>query len=173
MALTGGLMNAARVSGTIVRMAKAGSITDPGTQIAYESIRMALFLAQWARQWRRRGERRRGGSAPPQLSLEHLAARVTGEVVLDLEERGDLVGGQVPARVLAHRCLVEARVFLEDHVRANDLAPVLVRDADDSDSSDAGVGREHVLDLDRIDVLAAADDHVRFAAAEIEEAVLV
>src|SRR5690242_5385969 len=43
--------------------------------------------------------------------------------------------------------------------RADDLAPEPVRDADHGDLGHAGVGEQDGLDLARVDVLAAPDDH--------------
>ena len=48
-----------------------------------------------------------------------------------------------------------------------------VRDADDRAVRDVGVLEDRRLDLDRVDVLAAADDHVLRAVDDVDEAVLV
>ena len=53
------------------------------------------------------------------------------------------------------------------------LPPALVGHADHGDLRDARVAREHVLDLERMDVLAARDDHVVDPAVDPEVAVLV
>ena len=53
------------------------------------------------------------------------------------------------------------------------MAEPLVGRADDRDLAHAGMAREHVLDLERVDVLAARDDHVVEPAVEPEVAVLV
>src|SRR5437762_6218424 len=55
----------------------------------------------------------------------------------------------------------------------DDLAPAVVGQADDRNLGDARVAREGVLDLDRIDVLAAGDDHVVDPPGHPEVAVLV
>src|SRR6185436_8039603 len=53
------------------------------------------------------------------------------------------------------------------------LAPLLVRNADHGDVLNPRVGADDALDLGRIDVLAAADDHVALAIHQVIEAVLV
>ena len=53
------------------------------------------------------------------------------------------------------------------------LAPVGVGDAEDGDVADLRVGEELALDLGRVDVHAAADDHVDLAVAQEQVAVLV
>src|SRR5215813_327373 len=56
---------------------------------------------------------------------------------------------------------------------ANDLAPALVRDPDHGHLGDCGMQRQAAFDLDRRDVLAAADDHVLDAAGDEEIAITV
>ena len=53
------------------------------------------------------------------------------------------------------------------------LAVLLVGDAVDLDVADLGVGVEELLDLARVDVLAAADDHVLRPARDPDVPVLV
>src|SRR5919197_2605327 len=53
------------------------------------------------------------------------------------------------------------------------LAPPRVRLADDRDVGDVRMPREHVLHLHRVDVLAAADDHVVDATGDVELTVRV
>src|SRR5262249_22138436 len=55
----------------------------------------------------------------------------------------------------------------------NDLAPALVRDPDHGHLGDCGMQRQATFDLDRRDVLAAADDHVVDAAGDEEIAITV
>ena len=54
-----------------------------------------------------------------------------------------------------------------------DLAPLLVGHADQRGLGDARVGEHHRLDLGRVDVLAAGDEHVLRAALDGEEALVV
>ena len=60
---------------------------------------------------------------------------------------------------------------LEHHERVRRLAPLLVRHADDRDFLDRVVTQQHRLDLDRRNVLAAADDHVLQAIGDLHVAV--
>ena len=60
----------------------------------------------------------------------------------------------------------------EHHERLDRLAPLLAGDADHRDLGDRRVGEQHVLDLDRGDVLAAGDDHVLLAVADRQVAVV-
>src|SRR3546814_16744518 len=53
------------------------------------------------------------------------------------------------------------------------LAPVLIRLADHRALAHCGVRRQHGLDLDRVDVLAAPDDHVLAATGQVEVTLLV
>ena len=55
--------------------------------------------------------------------------------------------------------------------RVHRLAPHVVRDADHRDLRDGGMRRDRVLDLDRVHVLAAGDDHVLHPVDEEQVAV--
>src|SRR5262245_60241912 len=55
----------------------------------------------------------------------------------------------------------------------NDFAPALVRDPDHGHLGDCGMQRQAAFDLDRRDVLAAADDHVVDAAGDEDIAITV
>src|SRR6516162_3381039 len=57
--------------------------------------------------------------------------------------------------------------------RGNDLAPALVRNPDHGHVGDCGMQRQAALDLDRRDILPAADDHVVDAAGDEEIAIAV
>ena len=82
-------------------------------------------------------------------------------------KRASVVGGEAVAR------RARRRSPRGDDERDDALAEPLVRLADDGDLAHAGMAREDVLDLERVDVLAARDDHVVDAAVEPEVAVLV
>ena len=60
---------------------------------------------------------------------------------------------------------------LQHDERVRRLAPLLVRQADDRRFLHRGMAQQHALDLDRRDVLAAADDHVLEAVADLDVAV--
>ena len=66
---------------------------------------------------------------------------------------------------------VDAVGRLDD--RLDLLAPVVVGDAEHGDVGDLRVREQHALDLGRVDVHAARDDHVGLAVAEEQVAVLV
>src|SRR5205085_7064158 len=55
--------------------------------------------------------------------------------------------------------------------RHHALSPLVVRLADHGHVAHVRMPRQHVLDLHRVDVLAAADDHVVHAAGHVELAV--
>src|SRR5919202_2017806 len=76
------------------------------------------------------------------------------DVARDLEPR-DAVAAELPELVL-----VERGALLHDDPRADLLAVALVRHADHLDVLDRGMRVEEFLDLARVDVLAAANDHV-------------
>ena len=63
------------------------------------------------------------------------------------------------------------RTRLEHDDRVDLLTPCRVGDADHGDLLDRRVGRDRVLDLDRVDVLAAGDDHVLDPVDEVDVAV--
>src|SRR5262249_34335444 len=74
------------------------------------------------------------------------------------------------AELIALRGLDHAATLDEG---GNDLAPALVRDPDHGHLGDCGMQRQAAFDLDRRDVLAAADDHVVDAAGDEEIAITV
>ena len=79
--------------------------------------------------------------------------------LLDDEPRdGRLVWRQ--ARTTERVQRVDRHGRARPHDGADDLAPFIVGHADDADLGDMLVLREHVLDLARVEVHAAADDHV-------------
>src|SRR3954447_2066868 len=91
-----------------------------------------------------------------QFGLQDLA-------VIVLRERVDehVILRPLEARDFTEAQLVElARLHVPDHVGDDDLAPFGVRPADDRSFAHAAVLEQHLLDLTRIDVRAARDDHV-------------
>ena len=90
--------------------------------------------------------------------------------------RGRLYDGQALVGERA-QLLLELGSGLDAVGRLDDgldlLAPVGVGDAEHGDVADLRVGEELALDLGRVDVHAAADDHVDLAVAEEQVAVLV
>src|SRR5204863_8149507 len=77
-----------------------------------------------------------------------------------LHEVADLVGGSF-------------RAFLERYGRANLLAEVLVRNPDDRGFPNGGMLVEDLLDLARVDVVAAADHKLLLSVDDEVVAVLV
>ena len=67
----------------------------------------------------------------------------------------------------------QARACAEHEVRMHRLAPLLVRDAEHGDVDDVRMLFQDGLDLRRIDVHSAGDDHVLLAIADVEEALFV
>ena len=63
------------------------------------------------------------------------------------------------------------RAVLQRHERLRPLAPALVGDRHDGALEHRGVRADRLLDLDRGDVLAAGDDHVLAAVAQLDGAV--
>ena len=87
--------------------------------------------------------------------------------------RGRLKRASVRTRGRARRAPRRVDPGVGDDERDDALAPAVVGRADDRDLAHARVAREHVLDLERVDVLAARDDHVVDPADDPEVAVLV
>src|SRR3954454_9448286 len=107
------------------------------------------------------------------LALEDLARRAHGERVDEVDDARVLVGGHALLGEGADGVRVGLRAVLEDDRRRDLLAHLLVRHADDRGLRDRGVLVEDLLDLARVDVVAAADDHVLLAVDDEEVAVLV
>src|SRR5207245_1034830 len=74
--------------------------------------------------------------------------------------------GELADLIVCGRC---AR--LEDHEGMRRLPPLLVRDADDGHLLYGGMAEQDALDLDRGDVLAAADDDVLDPVSNLDVAV--
>src|ERR1700679_621058 len=65
------------------------------------------------------------------------------------------------------------RIGLHDDDRLHLFAPRLAGHTDDGDVGDGGMAEHRALDVGRIDVLAAGDDHVLHAVVNVDIAVLV
>ncbi len=112
-----------------------------------------------------------GAVRAAQRRLEHLAGGVARQLVDDLDARRALeVGQPLPGEgdQLGGRDLAVAGDGGDDR-----LAPALVGQPEDGHLADGRVAHEDLLDLDRVDVLAAGDDHVLLAVDERDVAVLV
>lgn len=75
-----------------------------------------------------------------------------------------------PASGLRRR---DGRAPMRDDEGGNHLAVPFVRQPDDADFGDGRVAEEAVLDLERVDVLAALDDDVLDASGNLQVAICV
>src|ERR687894_55864 len=112
-----------------------------------------------------------GGLA--QFVFLDLAARRHRVLLDEIHVLGDLVVSYVLAAVLLGVLFGQGGILFLYDGGGDSLAVLLVRDAVDLDVGDLGMGVEELLDLARIDVLAAADDHVICPAGYLEVTVLV
>src|SRR5205823_14325633 len=97
----------------------------------------------------------------PPLAVD-LAGRVQRQLAQDRDALGDLVGGQALGREAAQ--LVRGRRYRnavpQRHVGGHDLAQVLIGQPDHTAQVYGRVFVQHLLDLGRRNVGAAADDDV-------------
>src|SRR5699024_8317238 len=100
------------------------------------------------------------GRAGGELVLEDLARDVAGDLVDELDEAGRLVAGHLRADRGIQLGAGELDARPRDDERLDGLAPLRVRDPGHRDVRDLGVELEDVLDLLRVDVLAAGLDQV-------------
>src|SRR5215217_2117528 len=112
-----------------------------------------------------------GGLA--QLVFLDLAARRHRVLLDEVHVLGDLVMGDVLATVLLGVLFGQRGVLFLYYGGGYPLAVLLVGDAVDLDVRDTGMCVETLLDLARVDVLAAADNHVVRPAGYREVTVLV
>src|SRR5207244_10066183 len=103
---------------------------------------------------------------PPQ----HLPARALRELVAELDRPRALVAGEPLAAELDELVLADLRGRAADDDGRRPLAPRLVGDADDGGLEHRRVRVQHLLDLARIDVLAAGDDQVLLAVDDVDVA---
>src|SRR5438477_10733010 len=104
--------------------------------------------------------------------LHQLAGGVVRQFSTEQHMRRHLVGGEGGAYPVTHGVGIDrCPVAPHDH-GGNLLTEHLVLDADYARVGDVRMLDETVLDLDRIDVLSTADDHVPHPALEEQHAVL-
>src|SRR5205085_9488300 len=112
----------------------------------------------------------RGGALP-----EHVLLDLPGGRLRELVDEGDtmrrLEMREPVARERDQLLLASAGSRLQHHVGERRLPPLLMREPDDRGLLHRGMAQKHALDLDRRDVLAAADDHVLDAVAYLHVAV--
>src|SRR5579859_6668877 len=100
--------------------------------------------------------------------LDDFPGRVARQRVGEHDGSRDLVTGKTAVQEFGYFLLGrygDARARYDD--RAADLAPALVGYRDHGALGDGGVLEDGLLDLGRIDVLPAADEHVLDPAADI------
>src|SRR4051794_12067515 len=110
-----------------------------------------------------------GGLA--ELELLDLPGDRHRELVDDDHVARHLVVGDLALAVLPHNVRVERTALAGDHERGELLTEALVGHPHDLHVGDVRVAVEELLDLPRVDVLAAADDHVLRAADDLDVAV--
>src|SRR5579872_7486103 len=107
------------------------------------------------------------------VPLLDLAGRPLGQRVGDPHVPRVLVRRDLALDVVAQLLGGDGGARLEGHRGGDLLAERLVRHADHGGLGDRGMLVEHLLDLARVDVVAAADDQVLLAVHDVEVAVLV
>src|SRR6186713_3126492 len=98
------------------------------------------------------------GTSAFELGLEHLAGRVVRQLVAELHVARDLEPGERLASEILKLLDLDGGTLVEHHHGLDLVSERLVLDPDDRDLSHGLVFDEPVLDLDRVDVLAAPDD---------------
>src|SRR3954454_5810176 len=91
-----------------------------------------------------------------QRALEHLAGRRPRQLVDELHDSRQLVGGQMGTQEGDERRCLRGGAGPKDDQRLARLTPAVVGNADARGLVARGMPRERLLDLDRIHVLAAA-----------------
>src|SRR5688500_16703668 len=108
-----------------------------------------------------------------QLALEELAHGVAGQLRQHLEALGALVGVEVATRKFQQLCRRGAGAGPELAECLDLLAEFRIWNADDGCIEHRGMLEQHRLDLSRVDVDAAGDDHVLEPVGDVEIAVAV
>src|SRR6266849_49495 len=139
---------------------------NSSTSILSMPLKMAALTARSSRCWCAAG-----GQARAQHLLVDLPGGCLREVLDHVPARGHLEWSQPFSAVLFH--LAEIHVGSQYEHGMNLFAANLVETADDGSGLDTRVLEQYVLDLARVDVLAAANDHVLLAVDEEVVAVLV
>ncbi len=106
-----------------------------------------------------------------QLVADDLAGAGARDLLRQLYHMGNLVGREPAAAVGQQAFDLDGFAGAWNHEQRGNLAQVLVRDADHGAVEHRLKGVDHLLDLGRRDVLAAADDQFLEAAGDGEEAV--
>src|ERR1044072_4366650 len=113
----------------------------------------------------------RGGGLD--LPLEDLSGRPLRQVVEEPDEPRVLVSGDAILDVGADLLRAQLLALDQDDRGTDLLSPLVVGHSEDRRFADLRVLVENLLDLTRVDVVAAADDQVLLAVDDVEVAVLV
>src|SRR5262249_31331588 len=123
---------------------------------------LAFTAASQSRLW---------GMALAKEALQDLAVRIPRQLVDELDPARDLVVRYALATPRLEGRPVERGVLRALDDRDQRSPPARVGDADHRHVDDVGMRGEDVLDLERVDVHAARDDHVVLAVGDEEIAV--
>src|SRR3954451_13896539 len=108
-----------------------------------------------------------------QRALEYLAGRRPRQLVDELHDSRQLVGGQMGTQEGDELRCLRGGAGPQDDQRLDRLTPAGGGHADDRGLVDRGMPRERLLDLYPVHVLAAADDHVLDAVGQEQVAIAV
>src|SRR5215210_3819029 len=104
---------------------------------------------------------------------QELADGTLGQLVAELDRFGGFIGGEALFAEGQYLVLCRLTLRLLDHERLDRLAAVLVRDTDGYRFGHPLVLVQNLLDLSRVDVVAARGDHILLAVHDTEVTVLV
>src|SRR5258705_8084020 len=108
-----------------------------------------------------------------QLTLQELASRSFWDLIDQVNSFGTLIIGE-PSTTEVGDLFVSNRGVLLKHNKRSDLFSIeLVRYADSRCCNNRRVLVKHFINLTRIDILAAANDHVRLAIDNVVETVSI
>ncbi len=108
-----------------------------------------------------------------QLDFVDLSDRGLRNLIHDLDGRRNLVFCKIAGAVRQQLIRFHGRGVFQNHVSHDDFAAIMVGNADGGGFFHGRTHVQHVLDLARVDVIAADDDHVVLTAANEEIAVIV
>src|SRR5690606_16031757 len=103
----------------------------------------------------------------------HFAHQRFGQFAAELHQLRDFVGGQVLPAVGDDLVRRRVRAFLQHDVGLYGFATVRIGHADHRGFLDRRVGVDDLLDLPRVDVEAAGDDHVLLPVDDVEVSILI
>src|SRR3954451_16481751 len=119
------------------------------------------------------GRRACSDEAVAQLALQDLADRAARQLVDDFQESDSLRLAEPIVGPGANGFGVDGRAFASHDPRRRRLAPALGGNAGNRRFGNVGMLAQHRLEIARVEVEAAADDHVLAPIDEGQEAVIV